>query len=102
MMGKSRQCAPQLRPPSEGNIIAQSPDIGVFSTRCSLKCKAYTGYCITSKTISIFHGSMMWIEKPGMRVTDRHHEAFSVKEFLLNFKEVDATSDRRSVLYVKI
>ena len=27
---------------------------------------------------------------------------FSVKEFLLKFKDVDATSDRRSVLYVNV
>ena len=24
--------------------------------------------------ISIYHGRMVWIEKPVMRVTDRHHE----------------------------
>ena len=28
------------------------------------------------KTISIFHGCMVWIEKSVTRVTDRHHEAF--------------------------
>ena len=27
---------------------------------------------------------------------------FSFKEFLLKFKDVDATSDRRSVLYVNV
>ena len=27
---------------------------------------------------------------------------FSVKEFLLKFKEVDATGDRRSILYVNV
>ena len=29
-------------------------------------------------------------------------EYFSIKEFLLKFKEVDATSDRRSVLYINV
>ena len=28
--------------------------------------------------ISIFHGCMVWIEKSGTRVTDRHHEACRV------------------------
>ena len=30
------------------------------------------------KTISIFHGCMVWIEKSVTRVTDRHHEACRV------------------------
>ena len=28
------------------------------------------------KNISIFHMSMVWIEKSVTRVTDRHHEAY--------------------------
>ena len=31
------------------------------------------------KTISIFHGCMMWIEKSVTRLTDRHHEACRVQ-----------------------
>ena len=30
------------------------------------------------KTINIFHGCMVWIEKSFTRVTDRHHEACRV------------------------
>ena len=30
------------------------------------------------KSINIFHGCMVWIEKSGTRVTDRHHKACRV------------------------
>ena len=33
---------------------------------------------MSCKTISIFHGCMVWIEKSVTRVTDRHHEACRV------------------------
>ena len=33
---------------------------------------------VTSKTISIFHVCMVWIEKSVMKVTDLHQEACSV------------------------
>ena len=66
------------------------------------------------KTISFFHGCMVWIEKSVKRVTDRHHEAdtfscvpfdlphlifqrrtcckvtlLSIEEFLLKLNEIE-------------
>ena len=45
-----------------------------FST-CTSKSANYT---VVAKTISIFHGCMVWIEKSVTRVTDLHHEACRV------------------------
>ena len=52
------------------------------------KCRLYTTDVTFSvswelsqpmdKTISIFHGCMVWIEKSVTRVSDRHHEACRV------------------------
>ena len=50
----------------------------VTCTRTCFYTCDHTTFIRQGKTISIFHGCMMWIGKSVTRVTDRHNEACRV------------------------
>ena len=65
--------------PHEIKIICVEYDMFQTNGR-EMKFKALSLSQSNNEIISIFHGCMVWIEKPVTRVTDRHHEACLVMQ----------------------
>ena len=61
------------------NLMILSKYAHLVTARTTLQViKKGNSICLAHRTISIFHGCMVWIEKSVTRVTDRHHEACRV------------------------